>query len=41
MRRAAIYAAFLVEEEGIASTFQALPEVFKAHGHAAQVWRQS
>ena len=28
----AIYSAFLVEEEGTASTFRALKEVFSQHG---------
>jgi hypothetical protein len=28
----AVYSAFLVEEEGTASTFRALQEVFSAHG---------
>src|SRR6202162_584893 len=33
-----LYSAFLVEEEGPASTFQALLEVFTAHGPASSLY---
>lgn len=34
----AILSAFLVEEEGKASTFRALPEVFERHGLPVTLW---